>query len=318
MVSLLVGRKLPLGWNYLVVPEPPGLGEALRQEKPPVLSEEELRTLKDDGVLLMRGLVKRNDTLERLWARMWPHVGIPFKPTFYNHRSWLYNGGVRALLRDGPLGDVLAQAVGRDQFIFLHEAPIWGFDPVKRSRRQNWHTDARNGSRPLISIWIVLGDVPVPLRFMRGSHLRRDEIEAACAKLKPGGKAGFKMYDRKCVDDFAPILEKELGLKGPAVLETDLKAGDAFLFNGNVLHEGMHQVVPRLSVSLRGEMNPRRPPEIGDAPQYKFPQIYPQDSLSKEDFECGPWAVLPGVLDVTPWIPAGGLGRSVLRLFDRF
>uniref|UniRef100_A0A7S1QNE0 Phytanoyl-CoA dioxygenase n=1 Tax=Alexandrium catenella TaxID=2925 RepID=A0A7S1QNE0_ALECA len=299
----------------LVVPEPPWLEDAIRKQQAPRLSAGDLKALKDDGVVFVRGLLKGDHLMAELRRRMWLHADMPFQHTDINQKTWLWNGAVRALLRDGPLGDLLQQAFGQEGgAITINEAPIWGYNGRRFPALPNpWHTDARFPGGNLYSIWLVLTSGPVALEFLRGSHVAREEIEEACARPVLGGKAGFKRHDSECVHRFFSVLEKNFSMEGSSLLSEPLKAGDAFLFSGDVLHRGMLQQYSRIALSLRAGWLQGRLPGCN----WEHPQIHPSNIDMKHDFDCSPWVLLPGFPRWSPRLSAGSVGASFLRLLER-
>mmetsp|Transcript_104911 Transcript_104911/g.306418 ORF Transcript_104911/g.306418 Transcript_104911/m.306418 type:complete len:334 (-) Transcript_104911:67-1068(-) len=302
---------------FIVVPEPSGLAEEIKKVPVPTIGAEEMQALNQDGVMFIKGLVKGEELLSRLRRLMQHHAGMPFEPTPLNHKSWFYNGAARAVLRDGPVGPLLGRVLGEKNFLKLHESPIWGYPAHARVVTNGWHTDGRANTPPIMSIWMVLTKGAYPLQFVLGSHSRRSEIEEDCARPVPGAKQGFKEYVNDCITKWYSILEKDLGPNKTALFQPDLDAGDAFVFWGDTLHRGIRQTYPRLALSLRVGWSENH--DTRNPCQPWHPLLFgPATSALKRDFDCSPWALLPGFPKYTPWLPFGKMTDAVLQLLTPF
>jgi len=274
------------------VPEPRGLSRALLQVPDRTLNESELEHLRRDGVVLLQGVVPDKRLLAGLAAQIWKHADMRFEETFINQKTWLFNGAVRTLLRDGPLEGIAHSAYNltREQNVYAGEAPVWGWPRRKTQLANSWHADARASKDQTVTIWLLLVDASHSLEFILGSHNTRDAMEEQCAYQVPGGKLGFKSFNTTCLDNFTSNLPNK-GHFRPYI-----EAGDAFVFNGNVLHRGIRQTYDRLAISIR--FLPLDP-EL-QTPSMGTPVLVPRGSAS---FDGAPWAVLPGTPNATPWLP---------------
>uniref|UniRef100_A0A7S1L7F1 Phytanoyl-CoA dioxygenase n=1 Tax=Alexandrium catenella TaxID=2925 RepID=A0A7S1L7F1_ALECA len=230
-----------------LVLEPSGLAEAAWALPERRLSHEEQEALGRDGVLLVRGLVSDARLLKAILPAMQQHE--QFDEGVYL-KSYNYNGAVRALLRDGPLGALAADAM-RAKGAKIDGAPIWGRSEHgdRSAYYRGWHQDARH-MPDMLSIWLAVTNAPHALDFVRGSHRFQAEVLRACNDSLRLGAPGLSVAEERCVRRFRrERLDPLLGRS--SLLWEDLRPGDAWLFNSAVLHRGRNWPLPRLAIAAR-------------------------------------------------------------------
>jgi len=213
-----------------------------------------------DGVLFLRNFIDHS-LAQHLSHYLWPH-GWAFLFQEYNSKSWLYNGVVRALLRDIDFEKVISPLFANISLggkMYAVEAPLWG----KNQRRlvgglhaDTWHADASPqeifDSVELHSMWLAMTDAPYALEFMRGSHLKSIDIHRNC---KSTGKLGNededvgRILNITCLESYAADLTRSLGYN--STWHLSFQPGDAVLFNGSVLHRGWVNIERRMAVCIR-------------------------------------------------------------------
>jgi len=231
-----------------VVLEPPGLAEAARALPERRLTPQEQEALARDGVLVVRSFIRDTQLLKDVLPALQQHQQYNSGTYLW---SFLYNGVVRTLLREGPIGALAADAM-QAEGVGLEGAPIWGRDgddAVRSSEDAGWHQDGAD-KPDMMTMWIAVTHAPHAVEFVRGSHQLKGQILRECNSSKLMGAAGARIAGWKCVKEFNKRrLEPLVG--SPVVLRPDLRPGDALLFNSGVLHRGRSWPRGRLAVAVR-------------------------------------------------------------------
>jgi len=296
-------------WTFpSLLAEPEDLAAAIRAVPERVLTEEERRTFEREGVVVLRGFLSDRKLLERLRDMMWPLAFDPDREC--THKSWHFNGAVRALVREELVAKLAASALGgfsRPHGFLVEEAPIWGYANGTEGRPDTWHADDRLDSLrkdfTMASVWLALTDAVEPLEFFRGSHTLRARIEEACKKKSKIGVLNFQVYRHTCVmEKFGPGLREKFG--SDLLTSAHMKPGDVFVFHGYTLHRTVRHPGSRLAFSARFREVPHTPPAWS---QYSHPR-------GPSESDAVPWRLLPLLEHRSPTLPAASRGRPAWLL----
>jgi len=278
----------------------------------PILDETHKRTFENDGVLLVHNLIPDQVLMKDLEYLLREHGRMPFEDAETNQKPWLYNGGVRALCRDGPVAKTVLSVMRSpldDEVVMMEEAPIWEFGPGPHFAH-SWHADSRQGHStaefPLVSLWLAVTDAPYAIEFILGSHKVREEVETFCARVVPGEKKNFTELDANCIDRLGGRLSQPMNMSRR--LRANLKAGDAVIFHGETLHRGWRSRNRRVAISPRFQLHHRSPMP---ACTWKAVLVHP---FSAETFDCIPWQVF-AARDNSPWLPVS-VGRLLGKMWS--
>jgi len=228
------------------------------------LAEWERDEFERDGVVVLRSVVTNRALLKQLEEQIWrvADANLPIgDPRRQKADSW--NAAVRALVHDDLFVSIASSAVPdvAPSNLDYEEAPVWGFHGTSDGRAHRspygYHHDdphlcSQEHKGLQVSLWLAVTDGEYPLEFVRGSHqLRKEVMSSACALwwLNRRGESPFShaTYQKECA---VGLLQNATGNANLA-WSTDMKAGDVFVFTGDILHMGVEQPTPRLAITLR-------------------------------------------------------------------
>jgi len=232
------------------------------------LSQQERQEFERDGVVVLRSVVTNRPLLKQLEQQIWrvADADLPVgHPQRQKAESW--NAAVRALVYDDLLASIASSAVPEfpdPTDMAYGEAPVWGFhgtpDGTVRPNPNGYHVDDPHPSSEthkghedlMVTLWLAVTDGAYPLEFVKGSHKLRKEIgSSSCANwfLNNNGDQPmtYALYMKECV---VGLVQNATGRSNLA-WSTDMRAGDVFVFTGDLLHMGVQHPTPRLAISVR-------------------------------------------------------------------
>jgi len=238
-----------------VILEPAGLSAALQAVPARPLTEKEKELLHEDGFLVLPQVIPNATLLKTLEENMW---SSQFLKDIYSYSNpLLTNGALRALIRDGPFGSMASSAIG-SPMVRTANLQVWGYLGSKNKNTKTFqdavtvHADANiSRNSTLYTLWFALTDAPHALRMFRYTHRLAQKVYDVCSHPKPCGPFTGRLYclTEDCVANVTQAESKRLGR--PSVVDLDLKAGDAVIFDGSFVHSSLEQDNPRLAVCMR-------------------------------------------------------------------
>lgn len=309
--------------DVVMVPEPEGLAEALRAEGHSSLGQEDLRRLREDGVLFLRGVIRNKTMLRQVEPAAFLHKQVPgISGKTLPPNALLMNGVLRAIAREGPLAPLVAQAFGNRPLV-TNDNQVWGrlklYEEVQAAsqeliHRGLYHADAtcEDGSDcfderdTMYAAWLALSDAPRAMSFFRGSH--REEamnmvFEAGCA-VYPEGDGGYPSFNGSCLLRINSTLSQLLGRQSFWFAPDDMQAGDVLLFNGRVLHTGHSYGRQRTAFCLRLKDARLGHEDICEDMSEAYEGrvlVYPKN---ESQLDCLPWVTEPWLQSKSPVVPA--------------
>eukprot|EP00930_Biecheleria_cincta_P059112 TRINITY_DN44871_c0_g1_i1.p1 TRINITY_DN44871_c0_g1~~TRINITY_DN44871_c0_g1_i1.p1 ORF type:complete len:385 (+),score=32.64 TRINITY_DN44871_c0_g1_i1:60-1157(+) len=226
-----------------IVAEPEGLGQRFLALPSHSLNETERRLLDEDGVLVIPGLLDNANIRELMIEALWQGGIPPHNVSLPN--QWVSNGAIRALVRDGPFGQLAASALSVPSVRLTNSAAWFKKRAETPGPSQRWHVDDHLTDCPTcqsIGVWIALTDAPQALEFVLGSH----QAEHDCKHYA----SAHDNVDQHCIEDrFARRLREARGRE--ALKTLSFRAGDVALIAGKLWHRGRSHRQRRHSISLR-------------------------------------------------------------------
>lgn len=308
-VAQQIGASV-MGWFPRLEAEPDGLAEALHSLPQRVLTDEERAEFRRSGVVHIPGALPNPGLMDFL-AESISHVATTDDVEGL-HKAWFFHGPIRALVRDDLLAGLAVSALGAKlgeggRWAALEEAPIWasvgyvhGGSPVDL-----YHADDRFHIQrpfPLVSVWLALTDSVTPIEFLRGSHEVLHQINFGCGREMEGGVAKFLVYPHHCMTGFHDLLENLTGVE--PFYSVNVSKGDVFVFHGHTLHRKLEQLLPRLAITIRYNIQDGgRPLDMSRIFQYVFPR-------SAWDPDTIPWVLVPSLGSLSPVLPPETRGRA--------
>merc|ERR1719387_162864 len=173
------------------------------------------------------------------------------------------NAAVEALTQDDLFKSIAESAV--KQSVMINEGDVYGFNASNVHHNDTssvYHFDRWANAKPMLTIWLAVTDAPYPVEFLRGSNVLRADVANVSAEtlkcqkvydlpkifagVEVKGKQTAVVYDRKCaIDKMGGPMHRD------KTFTADLKAGDVFVFTGDVLHTTTRQPETRLALSIR-------------------------------------------------------------------
>lgn len=230
--------------------------QSLSTEKQRKLTAHEKEVLKNEGVVLLRNVIKNKNVLKDIERSVWQMAEIPQYDT---HRGWLFNAGIKALSEDPLIGGIVASIddlpYEKAEDLKVGVSIPWPLQPGIPDMDMPFHVDVHSRHATWtdgqVTVWLALNDCKYPLEFVRGTHKLPDHWNTywkKCGNLTIGKNihgmviSNPYFYDAECLRNYAGK---------DKLWSAHLAAGDAFVMFGSVNHRGLPGPKPRLSVSQR-------------------------------------------------------------------
>ncbi|MBT3536848.1 MAG: phytanoyl-CoA dioxygenase family protein [Rhodospirillaceae bacterium] len=210
-----------------------------------MVSEQDIQTLADDGVMVMRNLVS-SEWLDRIAAAIERDIADPapyvhgYPATngsgrFHgNLRTWETDPDLRDFCLNSGLGELTATLLGSDNVNLLYDQLF-----IKEPGTPNptrWHNDQPYWpvrGRQILSFWISPDPVTMDsgaLEFIRGSHKWGKMFQPE----RFGDTKAHDDYERN--PDYVDMPDVEAARGDYDIVTWDLQPGDAYVFHAMTVH----------------------------------------------------------------------------------
>lgn len=229
----------------------------MNTELPREITEDEIRTFEDDGVVMLKGMFdaawialldqgltnSRMDPTGR--AQTWDRDDAGHE-TFYDSQAWTRVPEYERFVRESACAELAGKIMGSSRVNFFFDAVFCR--SAGTQFRTPWHQDEPYWSvegMQTCSIWMPL--VPVTaksaLAVVPGSHKwARVFRQIDFGQFNADGKEDANHSDFSVLDDAPELPDIDGDLDKYQPRSFDMEPGDALIFNGRCIHGGSGQL----------------------------------------------------------------------------